>query len=764
VIQSDRFLRRCAGALLIVGLVLGETAGIEGQRASDSGAAARPVPAALTASARPRLPADISQIWLVPERPSASPLGKPMADFAGGMQKFAQAKYSEALPLLNAPSLAATRLAGYATFYSGLCLLNLSREAEARMAFARLHASPQVIGFIAEAAIVREAEAAASQGDHTAAARLYDELTRRRTATPDAVLLALGKEYEAAGDRVRAAESFARLYYEFPLSDLVSVAATELDGLEDVSARKEPTSRFKFDLGRALRLFGFKRYQPAKQAFEALEPLAAGDDAELVALRTAECNHYLRQYRQAREELAPFVDHASRKVEAQFFYLTATRELGERDEYVRQARALVTAFPDSSWADETLNNLATHYILTDDDDQADATFRELYAKFPQGAHAERAAWKAGWWAYKHGRYHETITFYESAAAGFPRSDYRPAYLYWSARSREQLGDEQGAAAVYRIVTSDYLNSYYGRLASKWLHGTGLRLMTGPSDVVPPPSVVMPPPTGDLIRLLLSLELYDQARDELLYAQRTWDDNPVVNATLGWVYNKQGDLRRGIISMKRAYPQYIGEEGSRLPVEVLKVIFPLDYWPLIRKYSPVYHLDPYLVAALINQESAFDAGVKSSANAVGLMQLLPSTGKRYARELRIRRYSTASLTRPEINIQLGMAYFAELVRRFGGVHHALASYNAGENHVVEWNSDRPGLKLDEYIDDIPFPETQTYVKKILGTADDYRRLYADDAGAGRKAATKTATPSKQKPPPAAKKKTAPPRKTTSPTKH
>jgi soluble lytic murein transglycosylase len=757
VIQSHRFLRRCAGAFVIVGLVLGASADIEGQRASDSGAVPRPVSPALTASARPHLPADISQIWLVPDRAQAapSPVSKPIADFAAGMRLFAQAKYAEALRPLSSAALAETPLAAYVTFYSGLCSLNLSRAAEARTAFARLHAS-QVTGFIAEAAIAREAEAAAAQGDHAAAAKLYDELARQRSASPDAVLLALGRERQASGDRARAAEAFARLYYEFPTSDLAAVAATELDDLKDLKAPKESNARFKLDLGRAERLFGFKRYQPAKQAFLAIEPFATGDDAEVVALRLAECDNYLRRYRDARDALAPRLDHASRRAEAQFFSLTATGELGERDEYVRLARALVTDFPDSSWAEETLNNLATYYIVADDDEQADAVFRELFAKFPQGPHAERAAWKVGWWAYKHARYHDTITFFESAASGFPRSDYRPAYLYWSARSREQLGDKQGAAAVHRIVTSDYLYSYYGRLASRRLQGTGVRLVSDTPQATPPPAAVSAPPTGDLIRLLLSLELYDQAREELLYAQRTWGDNPVVSATLGWVYNKQGDLRRGIIHMKRAYPQYMAEEGSRLPVEVLKVVFPIDYWALIRKYSPVYKLDPFLVAALINQESAFDADVKSSANAVGLMQVLPSTGRQYARSLHIRRYSSASLTRPETNLQLGMAYFAELIRRFGGVQYALASYNAGEHRVYAWNAERPGLDLDEYIDDIPFPETQTYVKRIIGTAEDYRRLYGNDAGEGDRPTAKAGTSSKPKaqtPP----KKAAPPKK-------
>jgi soluble lytic murein transglycosylase len=104
-----------------------------------------------------------------------------------------------------------------------------------------------------------------------------------------------------------------------------------------------------------------------------------------------------------------------------------------------------------------------------------------------------------------------------------------------------------------------------------------------------------------------------------------------------------------------------------------------------------------------------------------MQLIPSTGRRYATKVGIR-YSTSILTRPETNVRLGMTYFKDLMDRFGGAHLALASYNAGEHRVVKWVAERPGLPQDEFIDDIPFPETQNYVKRIMGTADDYRRLY------------------------------------------
>jgi soluble lytic murein transglycosylase len=105
-----------------------------------------------------------------------------------------------------------------------------------------------------------------------------------------------------------------------------------------------------------------------------------------------------------------------------------------------------------------------------------------------------------------------------------------------------------------------------------------------------------------------------------------------------------------------------------------------------------------------------------------MQIIPSTGRIYARKLGITPFSTAMLRQPEVNVQIGMRYFAELMERFGGAHFALASYNAGEGRVARWSAERPGVPQDEFIDDIPFRETQNYVKRILGTAEDYRYLY------------------------------------------
>ena len=236
-------------------------------------------------------------------------------------------------------------------------------------------------------------------------------------------------------------------------------------------------------------------------------------------------------------------------------------------------------------------------------------------------------------------------------------------------------------------------------------------------------------------------MYDEALDEVRFAERAWGTSTTMAATRAWLLNRTGELRPGISLMRRTYPQFLAAGGESMPPEVLSVIFPLQYWSLISKYAAAHKLDSYLVAALIAQESTFDKDIVSSAKAVGLMQIMPTTGRRWARRLGIRSFSTRRLTVAEINVRIGTAYFADLVRQFGSEHAALAAYNAGESRVVRWQRERPGVPRDEFIDDIPFPETQTYVRRILGTAEDYRRLYGTrekPAGPPRAASPKPAT--------------------------
>ncbi len=691
----------------------------------------------LVPTAHPPLPAELSQYWFVPEPSTArSAATGPTADaalgrFARGATLIAEGKYAEGLPLVSGPSLTGTPVAGYAQYYAGIALHELDRLADADAALTALTArEPQ--GYLKEAAVLRLAAVAIDRNDAARAEDLLEALSGEKLSAPEDVFIALGRAEEALDHREHALDAYRRVYYDHPLSAQASDAQEGIERVE-TTALVAP-DRFAREMARAEALFAARRWAQARAGFASIARAAQGDGRTLIALRLAECDYYLDRYRASRDALRAHLDGGQREAEARFFHLTATRAMGDRATYVSLARGLVADYPDNEWAAETLNNLASHYIVDDDDEAADRVFRELLQRFPRHRYAERAAWKVGWLAYRQGKFAEAAAVFESAASVFPRADYRPSWLYWSGRARDRAGDQGAANARYQLAVADYQNSYYGRLAMRILGDRRVPLVAaatleaGPAGAEPPVAV----PTEALLRELVRLELYDEASREVQYAQRLWGDSPRLQATVAWIRHQQGlslraterfsALRGAINTMRRAYPQFLAAGGEDLPPEVLAIIFPLDYWPLIRKYAALHDLDPYLIAALMAQESTFTAEIRSAANAYGLMQIVPDTGRQLARTLGIRGFRTSMLTQPETNVRMGTKYFKDMSVRFGGAHFALAGYNAGPHRVEQWLRETPDVPQDEFIDNIPFPETQNYVKRILGTAEDYRRLY------------------------------------------
>ncbi|MEQ1759551.1 MAG: transglycosylase SLT domain-containing protein [Vicinamibacterales bacterium] len=686
----------------------------------------------LAPTTHPPLPGTSGEFLFVPGAPAGAPvtaLELPADRLARGIRAIADKQYQVGLPLVSDRALLATPLAAYSRYYTAVALRGLGRldEADATLIAASAGAP---IGFLDEAVPRLRAEIAMAKQDPTTAVAVLESISPSRALDPEVVLSRLGAAAEAAGDREKAIRAYRRVYFEYPLSAEAEAAGAMLVRLQ---GSRVPSAEFvPLELERAEALFAARRWADARDAFELLRRLVSRqEDRDLAGLRVAECDYYLNRHRQAREALAPYLESSARRIEARFFALSITRALGDHAAYVLQARRFVQEFPTSAWTEETLNGLATHFIVTNDDATADEVFRELLTRFPLSRYSERAAWKAGWTSYRAGRFAEAAQIFDQAAANAPRADFRPSWLYWSARAYDQVQNTATANQRYRLTATDYLNSYYGRLASRRLADRReppvVQSVGADSEGMPAPQI----PSSVLVRELVRLGLYDDALHELEYADRAWGGSAAIVATTAWIRHHRANelvamerfqnLRGAINQMKRAYPQYLAAGGEALPAEVLKVIFPLDYWPLIKSHSDARGLDPYLMVALVAQESTFTADIRSSANAFGLMQLIPSTARRYAAKTGVR-YSAAILARPETNVLLGMTYFKELMDRFGGAHFALASYNAGESRVAKWMAERPGVPQDEFIDDIPFPETQNYVKRILGTAEDYRRLY------------------------------------------
>jgi len=148
-------------------------------------------------------------------------------------------------------------------------------------------------------------------------------------------------------------------------------------------------------------------------------------------------------------------------------------------------------------------------------------------------------------------------------------------------------------------------------------------------------------------------------------------------------------------------------------------YPLRYSNNVRVYASQDHLDPALLAAVIETESKFDATARSSAGAVGLMQLTPNTAKGIAQYTGGSRFRLSDLTNPDLNMRYGAWYLGHLLTRYHGNERlALAAYNAGEDNVDRWRREHVGIQFDE---------TRDYVNKVERLKRIYRRTYASQLG-------------------------------------
>ena len=156
--------------------------------------------------------------------------------------------------------------------------------------------------------------------------------------------------------------------------------------------------------------------------------------------------------------------------------------------------------------------------------------------------------------------------------------------------------------------------------------------------------------------------------------------------------------------------------------IQKLIYRQDYSEYVERYAKEYNVEPLLIYSIIKAESNFDDEAVSSKGATGLMQLMDNTAKEIATNESLEYVSNESLFDPETNIKLGVKYFADLIAIFKNEAVALAAYNAGMGTVQGW-IDKGTIKADgSDIENIPYNETNMYVRKILKDYDIYRSLY------------------------------------------
>jgi soluble lytic murein transglycosylase len=222
------------------------------------------------------------------------------------------------------------------------------------------------------------------------------------------------------------------------------------------------------------------------------------------------------------------------------------------------------------------------------------------------------------------------------------------------------------------------------------------------------------------RLLRTAGLADLADSELRFGSRT-DGQP---ALLGIEMAEAADFpHQAMRIMKSMGGDYLSLTIDQAPRKFWELLFPLPYRTDLMQEARLKELDPYLLAGLIRQESEFNPQALSPANAYGLTQVLPATGRQFARRAGIRRFTNSLLFQPATNLKIGSSILRSMLdQNSGKVEQTLAGYNAGPSRAAEWLTWNTYREPAEFVESIPFTETRDYVQAVLRNAEIYRKLY------------------------------------------
>jgi soluble lytic murein transglycosylase len=624
---------------------------------------------------------------------------------------------SDAVPHLRHPDIARTALADHAALAlaRGSSLTDPVGAAAAYEAIAQSFPDSPLVC----AALIEGAEAFERAKAPSRALPLLERALGACAGSEPRILLATARNHEQKREVARAAATYDRLSHDYPLSDQADDADRKLRSLHVHLPPEAVGVRGARALKKALALFDADRTSSAAALFRRLllvKDLAESHD--LIRVRLGRCLIDRRQWREADSYLKLVPETSPQAAEAAYFRAkVAARRRESTTEYEEVARR----FKGSPWAEEALLSLASHYLKDALLLEAQPYLVQILTDYPEGRYMERASWWVGLAEYRAGRFERAAILLE-AGARRGTTNFTPGLLFWSGLSRVAQGETERGRTLLQETVRRYKHAYHGRRAAEAL----ARL---PPSAVPPPPLLRPQnpnPTAEIpaarlqrIRQLLLVERLEEAALELKLQPAT----SASQATIAWIHHRLGRLRPAINLMKRAYPEYIGEAGDALPIEVLRVLYPLHYRESLEAKARSRGLDPAVVAALICQESTFDAGARSSAGARGLMQIMPQTGRSIARLFGVR-FKTQSLHNPEVSLEFGTRYLRDMSDRFGGrIERALAAYNAGPHRVDAWTATRPDVSAEEFVETIPFTETRGYVTSILAMTERYRRIYS-----------------------------------------
>lgn len=348
------------------------------------------------------------------------------------------------------------------------------------------------------------------------------------------------------------------------------------------------------------------------------------------------------------------------------------------------------------------------------------TFERLAREYPGTPLAHEARWRVGWIRYGQGRWQEAAETF-AAIARSEGAESGADGLYWEARALEHAGQRGTALDIYRQILETAPWSYYAYWAEQRLGEN--RVASAAPRTTPIAQRIGPAPGAadddfHLVRAraLQAAGVRQLALRELRAFEREQPQDPALVEFLVTAYPATDGYRDAMRVQK-----LIGSPSA-------EQLYPLAYWPQITAQSGPGWPGPFVILALMRQESMFDPAARSPADARGLMQLLPQTAATTASEIG-QPFRLEELEDPDVNITLGVAHFDALRRRYGGDWlKALAAYNGGPDAVAKWEGRFGHLEPDEFVESITYRETRDYVKRVTANYRRYQQLYGT-GGAG-----------------------------------
>ncbi|MFA5097378.1 MAG: transglycosylase SLT domain-containing protein [Candidatus Margulisiibacteriota bacterium] len=340
--------------------------------------------------------------------------------------------------------------------------------------------------------------------------------------------------------------------------------------------------------------------------------------------------------------------------------------------------------------------------------------------------AGEKAWAKGFALYKKKKYAQAVSVFSQAESLYPVRDSGPKCLFWQAKSAEKLGRSKDALELYRRASQRYPYTYYGYRALAKLRekpaSFELRSQEGAQNL--PDNIHM-----KKFKELFDAGFYKEAAEEAAAAERIEED-PAKKRAAGVCVARAAaagrDWKRAIRAVEIQVLDCI-YSGSldEVDKESWLLSFPRGYEKEVYSFAEKHGVDPYLMFALIREESRFNSKGLSRAFARGLTQIIPRTGKLIAKALNIDPYHTLRLFEPELNVEMGAYYLSQMLKLYSGNEYlALAAYNGGSGSVKKWLKRTGASDIDEFVENIGFSETRAYVKKVMRSYWEYKRLYRD----------------------------------------